>query len=155
MTNTPATRLVFPNWLVPVLVFASAAGWLLSLLLPAFSIEPSGEVWHGRRVLFEGLLFGWTCQGWAVYANVFFVVAIVRLLMGKAPVVSAVAVLLLVATLPLFKGVPRDEATGTILAVQNWGAGAAVWLLSLAMILLAIILRAWFGDIREVVPNAL
>jgi hypothetical protein len=114
-------------WL-PVLALVM---WLLSLVLPSFSVGPESTVWLGGKVLLYGLGFGWLCSGWAAYANVFFLVAAVRLFLGKAPTVSTLLMVVFAATLPLFKGVPRDEGTGVVLFVSNWGAGLWVWLTAL------------------------
>lgn len=155
MRNTLATHSALRTWLVPSLVLASAVAWLISLLLPGFSLGPDRDIWLGGQILFAGLLFGWGFGGWAVYANIFFVIAVVRLLMGKVPMKSALGAVLLAATVPLFKGVPRDEGTGIMLTVQSWGAGAALWLFSIVTVLLAVVIQGWIGVEQEAVSNAL
>ena len=117
--------------------------WLVSLALPGFTVARSPEPWPGARNLGYGLVFGWLCRGWAVYANIFFFVAVLQLFRGKLPIVSTATMVVLAFTLPLFNGVPRDEGTGVILPVESWGLGAGLWLASLLALAVAVAVRAW------------
>ncbi|HTR00117.1 MAG TPA: hypothetical protein VMH83_09015 [Candidatus Acidoferrum sp.] len=120
---------------------AAFAGWLLSLILPGFMVDSRLEPLYGGEILVSGFFFGWLCNGWAVYANLFFLFAGVKLLVGGRPLASVIMMLALAATLPLFSGVPRDEGTGVTLAIVGWGWGAAIWLCSLILMTTAAALR--------------
>lgn len=124
------------------LVHVALAVWLVSLALPGFVTEPPGGIWFGAFILFFGSIFGWMVQGWAVYANWFFLFATVRLYGGKSPKGSVVAMLLLAATLPLFTGVIQDEGSGTVLPVISWGWGVVLWLGSLSLLASAAAIHA-------------
>jgi hypothetical protein len=124
------------------LVHVALAVWLVSLVLPGFVVESRGDTWFGAYILLLGPLFGWMVNGWAVYANVFFLFALTRLYQGRSPKVSVVAMLLLAATLPLFSGVLQDEGSGTVLPVGSWGWGAALWLCALILLAGAAAIRA-------------
>ena len=140
MTEYPLAR-----WLLA----AASIAWLASLALTGFVVEPATEPWFGARVLTYGLLFGWLCHGWAVYANLFFLLAAARLFAGRVPVASTVIMLAFVATLPLFKGVPRDEGSGTILPLVSWGLGTFLWLGSFGLLVSALVAQMRFISIRR------
>lgn len=116
--------------------------WLISLALPGFSVESSSEIWFGYLILLTGLMFGWLVNGWAVYANLFFVFAMFRLYTGKMPSISVYAMLVLTALLPLFSGVIRDSGSGYILPVVSWGWGAVFWVISILLLACAAAVRA-------------
>lgn len=119
------------------LVYAAALLWLASLALPGFVVLSRTEPWTGANILLGGLLFGWLVLGFAVYANLFFVPIAIQLLMGRSPRVSAVLMVALAATLPLFKGVIQDEGSGNVLPVVSWGWGAVLWVASITLLALA------------------
>lgn len=123
------------------LTYAACASWLISLVLPGFMVDSRAESWFGGPVLLFGLLFGWAVHGWAAYANIFFVVAAIALLSGRRPRGSVLAMLALGATLPLFRGVIRDEGSGAILPVVSWGWGAVIWIFSLVLLATAAAIR--------------
>lgn len=123
------------------LTYAACIFWLISLALPSFIFESRAEPWFGLLTLVFGIFFGWLVQGWAAYANIFFAFAVIAILVGRKPRISVIAMLLLAATLPLFKGVVRDEGSGAILPVVSWGWGAVIWLCSLVLLAVAAALR--------------
>lgn len=124
------------------LTYAACAIWLVSLALPGFMVDSRAEAWFGGAILLFGLLFGWAVHGWAAYANIFFVVAAFALLSGRRPRGSVITMLAFGATLPLFKGVIRDEGSGAILPVASWGWGAVLWIFSLVLLAAAAASRA-------------
>jgi hypothetical protein len=124
------------NW-AKRLALASCVLWLASLALPAFMVDSRAESMLGGVVLLTGLLFGWSA-----YANIFFAVAAMTLLSGGRPRRSVLAMLAFGATLPIFKGVIRDEGSGTILPVVSWGWGAVIWILALLLLATAAAIRA-------------
>jgi hypothetical protein len=119
---------------------AACAFWLLSLGLPGFIVDTQAEPWFGIQILLAGLIFGWATHGWAVYANLIFVSVAVLLLLGRQPWRLVLAMLVLAATLPLFKGVARGE--GPTLPVASWGWGAVAWVISLVLLAIAAAVRA-------------
>ncbi len=57
--------------------------WLISLCLIGF-----GDM-RGGAILYLGTLMGWTVpQGWAVYANYFYLYILIQILRGKKPIAS-------------------------------------------------------------------
>jgi len=113
---------------------AACAGWLLSLALPAFMVNPNDQPLLGLQVLLIGLLFGWYVGGWAAYANIFFAVAVILLLSGRRARYTIVAMLALAATIPFFRGAIIEEGSGTLEPVVSWGWGAVLWVLSLVLL---------------------
>jgi hypothetical protein len=95
----------------------------------------------GTEILLAGFLFGWATGGFAVYANGFYWRGVFRVWRDKKVGVSNYIMLGLAATLPLFKGVIKDEASGIFLPVVSWDWGAACWLFSLVLLALAVALR--------------
>jgi hypothetical protein len=116
--------------------------WVVSLALPGFLVDTRSQPLIGWHVLLMGLPFGWMVLGFAAYANLFFARAAYLMLQGRAPGASVLAMLGLAATLPLFRGVMRDEGSGTILPVASWGWGAALWLVALLLLAAAAAQRA-------------
>jgi len=116
--------------------------WLVSLVLPGFLVDTRSQPLLGFHVLLMGLPFGWMVLGFAVYANLFFARAAYLMLQGRQLGVSVVAMLGLAATLPFFRGVMRDEGSGTLLPVASWGWGTALWLVALLLLAAAAALRA-------------
>lgn len=119
--------------------------WIVSLLLPGFVIENVDGVWYGFNILWAGLLFGWSVNGWAAYANLLFFYVIRRLFNGQNAYKSAVFMFLLAATLPIFRGVIHDEGSMGVDPVASWGWGAILWLISLAIVLCAATIQAFPG----------
>ena len=95
--------------------------WIVSLLLPGFVIEYVDGVWYGFNILWAGLLFGWSVNGWAAYANLLFFYVIRRLFNGKNAYQFAVFMFLLAATLPIFRGVINDEGPMGLERGASWG----------------------------------
>jgi hypothetical protein len=124
------------------LAIVAVGCWLVSLALPGFIVATRAEAWFGGLILLFGILFGWTVNGWAVYANLFFVAVVFALYRNRTPRVSVVLMLFLAATLPLFSGVIQDAGSGTKLPVVSWGWGAVLWLYSLILVATAAGLRA-------------
>lgn len=141
---TPPSSPAAPSLAAPGLRLAQAAIalWLVSLVLPGFQVDTRNQALFGFHVLLLGLPFGWMVLGFAVYANLFFLRAAYLMLQGRQPGASVVAMLGLAATLPFFRGVIRDEGSGTILPVASWGWGAALWLVALLLLAAAAALRA-------------
>ena len=108
--------------------------WCVSLLLPGFRVETQAASVPGIYVLLLGLAFGWMVMGFAVYANLFFLRAAWVMHTGRLPEGSVVLVLLLAATLPLFRGPLRDEGSSAIAPVSSWGWGAVLWVIALLLI---------------------
>ena len=123
------------------LMFASFACWLISLMLPAFLVDGTGDLMVGLEALFFGTLFGWVVRGWAAYANLFFVIATIRLMTGGQPCKSVVVMLALAATLPAFQGAIISEGASAS-PVVSWGWGAFLWIVSLLLCTLAAAVRA-------------
>lgn len=113
------------------LTLAALALWLVSLTLPGFSAEGSRDVWHGGMILLIGLPLGWMLHGWAVYANIFFIYAVIRILLGRKPTLAILCMIVLAATMPFFTGVVENEGNGEWLPIASWGWGAFIWLISL------------------------
>lgn len=134
--------------LVPWLIRASSIAWLVSLTLPGFVVNPSPEPWFGARILGYGLAFGWLCNGWAVYANIFFIYGLARLLLGAASVPAAIAAIGLAATLPLFTDLPHGSS-GASLPVLGWGSGVAFWLAALLLLFVATLLRSSSSNLAK------
>jgi hypothetical protein len=131
-----------------VLLYCALLAWCLSLLLPAFALESASSTVVGLHVLLVGTAFGWMVNGWAVYANPLFLFAAYRLYRGKAPGKTVLAMLLLAATLPLFRGSLEQMGERTV-PVSSWGWGAFVWLCALVLLAGAAAARrkliAWRG----------
>ena len=121
------------------LTYAACALWLISLALPGFIA--GSEVWPGWSILVFGTIAGWLGQGWAVFANIFFVVAAIVLLRKRQPLISIVLMLAFAASLPVFKGIPNISLGGDT-PVQSWGWGAGIWLSSLVLLATAAATRA-------------
>lgn len=120
--------------------------WGISLALPGFLPDTHGHALPGVYVLLLGLPFGWMVMGFAAYANLFFLRAAWLMLRGRQPRASIVAMLVLAATVPLFRGVMRDEGSGAILPTASWGWGAVLW--GAALVLLATAAAVHAGRIR-------
>ncbi len=114
--------------------------WCASLVVPAIMFEGQ-SYFLGWHVLVFGMAFGWLCNGWAVYANLFFLIAFIRLLHHKTPWISSLLMLGLAALLPLFSGAPANEGTDVIDAVVSWGLGAVFWMTAMYFIVAAVIAR--------------
>ena len=125
------------------LTHAACTLWLISLVLPGFMA--GNELWPGWSILVFGTIAGWLGQGWAVFANIFFIVAAIVLLKKKQPLISIVLMLSFAASLPAFKGIPNISLGGDT-PVQSWGWGAGIWLSSLVLLATAAAIQArWFS----------
>jgi hypothetical protein len=116
--------------------------WMTSLVLPSFVVLSRVGPMYGAATLMSGLLFGWAVAGWAAYANLFFGYAALQLARGKETVVAIVAMFALGLLIVTFRGVIRDEGSGTVLPVVSWGWGALLWGYSLLVMALAAAARA-------------
>lgn len=116
--------------------------WATSLILPGFMVGQHSEPMSGISILLLGLFFGWLTMGWAVYANLFFIYAAIRLLANKVPSISLIIMAILSLTIIGFKGIPRDEGTGVILPVVGWGWGVVLWYMSQVILCLSALVRA-------------
>ena len=125
-----------------VLACVAIALWAVSLFNVGFRVGPDSVPWYGGKICMYGVLFGWAFGGWAAYANIWFVVAVARCIAGHVPGISSALMLILAATTPLFKGVPRDEATGVVLRVVAWGPGLTLWLIAMGVLMLAVFLQS-------------
>jgi hypothetical protein len=116
------------------LCIAAVICWLASLALPGFFGYHPGkylEVWYGISILPFGLLFGWACKGWAVYANIFFFIVLARVLKGKSAGRWVLLMILLAATFPFFGDAPDSDWSPP--GVTTWGWGVVVWLTALSL----------------------
>lgn len=138
LTPSPA-RVPDPSLRLARVAFAL---WCVSLLLPGFRVETQAASVPGIYVLLLGLAFGWMVMGFAVYANLFFLRAAWVMHKGRLPDGSVVLMLLLAATLPLFRGPLRDEGSSAIAPVSSWGWGAVLWVIALLLMAAAALLRA-------------
>lgn len=118
--------------------------WLVSLALPGFSVENGGEPLYGIFILFSGITLGWGVNGWAAYANIFFVITAFKLLRkpDSIPIGFTIAMAALAATIPMFNGPIQSEATMATVPVVSWGWGAILWLLSIGVLATATACRA-------------
>lgn len=118
--------------------------WLVSLALPGFSVEYRAEPFYGIYILFSGVLLGWGVNGWAAYANIFFVIAALKLLRkpDSIPIGVSIAMAALAATMPMFNGPIQNEGTMATVPVVSWGWGAILWLLSIGVLATATACRA-------------
>jgi len=118
--------------------------WLVSLALPGFSVEHTSEPIYGIFILFAGILFGWDVNGWAAYANIFFLVIAFKLLRDadSIPISLSIAMVALAATIPMFSGIVQSEGTMATVPVVSWGWGAVLWLMSVGVLATATACRA-------------
>ena len=140
MNNLPTNQsaLIWARWLTG----AACIFWLTSLALPGFMVYSRAQPFFGIEILLYGLLFGWAVQGWAAYANIFFVHAIIKAIFDdRNPRVSVSIMFALGTMLPFFKGVIQDEGSMAILSVISWGWGAVIWLFSLVLLTTATAIR--------------
>jgi hypothetical protein len=126
------------KWLACV----SVTLWLIALALPGFIVNTQKEAWFGWAILPTGLAFAWMVNGWAVYANIPFLIAATRLLSGRQARTAALSMAGLVATLPLFEGVLVDNFYQQPSPVVSWGWGACLWLAAVTLMALASALRS-------------
>lgn len=134
--TSPGTPARTPKELRPVDVFllgAALLAWMISMGSPVFATGAYSPALSGGGILLLGLLFGWLVNGWAVYANPFFLYAAWRLCIGKIPRKSIVLMLLFAATLPLLNGIPGVKGGHGAHAV-SWGWGVFTWLWSLVLL---------------------
>lgn len=118
---------------IKLLLWLSFGLWVYSLF--ALGIDDgSNEPHYGLFILTMGSLLGWVgCEpfptGCAVYANYFYIFALLCLMCGRVPKKSIICMLLL-ASLTFFV---REIAVGTAGAtsIDAWGWGAIWWGLSL------------------------
>jgi len=138
-SSKPPILVTFARDPVRWLTRAALWCWVLSLVLPGFVVQKqsSETLWLGIRILPFGLLFGWLVMGWAVYANVLFFWVLGRVRKGKPAGTSIFFMLLLVATLPFFRGIVINEGSGAISPVASWGWGALIWLTALCLAIAA------------------
>lgn len=135
------------------LAVAAWIAWLLSLALPAFTVESPAAPMFGVLVLPMGLLFGWMVFGWAAYANIFWWIAQWKLSRGKVPLRSVTIMLILALTIFGFEGVIADEGNMAALPVVSWGWGALLWGASLILLSLAAAIQS--GWTARIVAPAL
>ena len=128
------------------LAYAAIGCWLLSLVLPGFMVGDSA-VWLGFGILIAGLIGGWAVMGWAVYANLLFFLVLIFVMMNKPARKSIFCMLLLVATLPFFHGIPSGIGIGSVTA---WGWGALVWLTALFLAIAASGLQEGWFTMRQI-----
>lgn len=109
---------------------AAALLWLVSLMLPGYLTEADTDGHSGLKILLAGIPFGWITTGYAVYANVFFLLAVPQLWVGRIPWFSAVMMIGFAASIVLFRG---HQGLGTGMShLTSWGWGAFVWLSAIA-----------------------
>ncbi|NHZ37771.1 hypothetical protein [Massilia rubra] len=130
-----------------VLLGAALLAWIISMGSPVFATGAYSPPLPGGGMLLLGLLFGWAANGWAVYANPFFLYAAWRLCMGKVPRKSIVLMLLFAATLPLLTGI-LDKKGGHGSHAVSWGWGAFMWLWSLVLLTAATAARRRIIGVR-------
>lgn len=127
--------------LVRTLASVALALWVASLFLVSFLTFQSEDTYYGLLTLGFGTFFGWMVVGFAVYANPFFLYAVVKLRGGASPSRAVLTMVVLTLSLPFFKGVVRDEGSGTIMPVVSWGWGAVSWVLAIYLVTIAACLR--------------
>ena len=91
----------------------------------------------GIVVLIAGLLFGWLVMpgGLAAYANIFYIIILIRFLIKKPfSSVLATSMLLLASLTVIFEGY---DLGGGLQTVYAWGWGAVFWCISLITIAIA------------------
>jgi hypothetical protein len=132
-----------------VLTKAAICLWFVSLALPGFSVEHTSEPIYGIFILFAGILFGWAVNGWAAYANIFFLVIAFKLLRDadSIPIGLSIAMVALATTIPMFNGIIQSEGTMATVPVVSWGWGAILWLMSVGVLATATACRA--GHLSE------
>ncbi len=116
-----------------LLLGAALLTWMISMGSPVFATGAYSPPLPGGGILLLGLLAGWAANGWAVYANPFFLYAAWRLCVGKLPRKSIVLMLLFAATFPLLTGIPGVKL-GQGPHAASWGWGAFMWLWSLVLL---------------------
>ncbi|NHZ41482.1 hypothetical protein [Massilia aquatica] len=130
-----------------VLLGAALLTWMISMGSPVFATGAYSPPLPGGGILLLGLLFGWAANGWAVYANPFFLYAAWRLCMGKVPRKSIVLMLLFAASFALLNGIPGVTIGHGPQAV-SWGWGAFMWLWSLVLLTAATAARRSIIGVR-------
>lgn len=110
------------------IAMAALCLWVLSLFLPAFDMDGNGST-LGFKAILVGLLYGWMGgAGIAVYANVFFLFSVSRLLKGRAVVIAPLVMIVLGLTAAPFP-------------VVSWGWGAVLWAMALLTLGVAALVR--------------
>ncbi len=92
--------------------------WLVSLGLVGFITR--NEEWYGIEILINGILLGWVSPSWwTVYSNIFYVVAILKLLAGKKTKHS-IEIMVILGVTVLFSMLGKAEIMTNI---TNFGTG--------------------------------
>lgn len=122
-----------------LLIFLSLAMWLVSLVLPAFLTER--ETWFGVNILLIGIPLGWLgagLAGFAVYANIFYIYAWFKLLLGKNKPRVSIIMMLLLASLTVFLNEIMYDARPAYIELASWGWGAIIWGMSVLLLAYAV-----------------
>lgn len=125
------------------LLHVAVIAWLASFALPGVAFE--NESIPGFLLLLS-IPIAWWIDGWAVYANIFFLWIAKELAAGRRPAFSVVAMLLLAATAPWCIG-HRDLLNSShIDPIVGWGWGAIVWGFSLLVLSATALARLGIGE---------
>lgn len=114
--------------------------WFFSLFFPGFKHGFGGETLNGIYILLLGIPFGWMSNGWAVYANLFFISVFFKVISEKKPVWSVLFMVGFAATLPLCNEILVNE-NGGMSPVTAWGWGAIIWIEALILMTCASLLQ--------------
>ncbi|WP_020484608.1 hypothetical protein [Methylomonas sp. MK1] len=114
------------------LAIAALCLWFFSLFFPGFKYGFGGETLNGIYILLLGIPFGWMSNGWAVYANVFFISVFFKVISEKKPVWSVLFMVGFAATLPLCNEILVNE-NGGMSPITAWGWGAIIWIEALIL----------------------
>lgn len=110
--------------------------WLSSLALPGIVPYSAQHTWFG----FEILLIGWLSPvigNFAWFANIFILYAFFRLKAGKLPIQPSIYAALISLDTFRLNQVMMNEG-GSTTPVYGYGWGAILWLLSIAILLIAV-----------------
>jgi hypothetical protein len=122
------------------LAIAALCLWFFSLFFPGFKYGFGGETINGFYILLLGIPFGWMSNGWAVYANLFFISVFYKVIGEKKPVWTVLFMIGFAATLPLCKEILVNE-NGGMSPVTAWGWGAIIWITALILMACAALLQ--------------
>lgn len=118
---------------VSVLAWIALGLWLVSLALPAFEPRLGDDIYYGWAVL----LLAWLPPGTLAWsANVFFLVAVAKLVRGRPATRSALLAALLSLTTFVVDAFPAGSSGGTV-RIYGYSWGALLWFLAIFVLLAA------------------
>lgn len=125
-----------------LLLLLSFSLWSISLVMPAFYTYH--DTWFGIAILVIGIPLGWGgagIAGFAVYANIFYGYAFLKLRKNKKPYISIIFMLFLAFLAVFLKKVLISEIP-SYTPLISWGWGSIIW----AMSLITLACAAWLPD---------